>query len=361
VTFQFENDLDGDANSIDDARAYLDAAHKSGLKVLMGIPQECVRKKNLTRVQERVSALKDHRALFGWYLYGEPDAPAYDPLTKKEALPVSPRNLIDVYKTVKQLDPIRPVSIDSFLEIDRTYPYVDGFDIFMSEYLAIPAEPPTAAVVPYTEAAVRVLAPRGKSVMTQVQVYNLATDKWIVREGDDSEQARDILSQNRYPTREEIRFMVYYAIFKGAKGIFFNCYRYDYGEENPGDDISRKANPSQWKAVSSVSAELKAMIPILLGPTQEPNEAGVAIAGGAMVEMMIKQYKGKTYLFTVNPSPDPVYIQFVLGKFPNPKVTLLPERQVIPYQSEIGTFNVEFSPYDVRIYEIAPEGIPHIK
>ncbi len=351
-SYQFEGDLDGPANSIEDARAYLDAAHKSGLKVLMGIPQECVTKRNLTCVKKRVSALKDHSALFGWKLYDEPDSPVYDPLTKKEGLPVPPRNLVEVYRTIKQLDRAHPVSIGSFLEIGEQYPYLNAFDIFMSEYFPIPVEPPTAAIVPYVDAAVRVLTPKGKSVITEVQVYNIGKDVLITRSGD-TEEGRETVSKGRYPTREEIRFMAYYAILRGAKGVFFNCYRFDYGEEIPGDDISPRKNPSQWRVVSSVSAELKAMIPILLTPTQQPNKAGVTIAGGAIVEMMVKQHQDKTYLFAVNPSPDPVHIQFALNQFPNPKITLLPEGQRIPFKSESGTLNAQFSSYEVRIYEIA--------
>ncbi len=355
-SYQFEGDIEGDnagsANTNEDARAYLDAAHKSGLKVLMGIPQQCVLEGNLAYIRERVLALKDHPALFGWQLYDEPDVPGYDLQGKEQAPPLPPENLIAAYKAIKELDPTHPVSIASFLEIDEKYPYLNGFDIFLGDYMNIPVESPTANIAPYVPSAARVLTPLGKSVMPTIQVYNVAKDALITSSGE-TEDGREIISQGRYPTREEIRFMAYYAILRGAKGVFFNCYRFDYGEEIPGDDISRKANPSQWKAVSSVASELKSMTPILLAPTQEPEKAGVAIAGGSIVEMMVKQHQEKTYLFAVNPSPDPVYIQFILNQFPNPKITLLPEGQRIPFKSESGTFNVQFSPYEVCIYEIA--------
>ncbi len=355
-SYQFEGDIEGDnagsANTNEDARAYLDAAHKSGLKVLMGIPQECVWEKTPACIKKRVSALKDHPALFGWQLYDEPDAPGYDLHGKEQVPPLPPENLIAAYKAIKELDPTHPVSIASFLEIDEKYPYLNGFDIFLGDYMNIPVESPTANIAPYVPSAARVLTPLGKSVMPTVQVYNLAKDA-LITSGGANESGQQIIAEGRYPTREEIRFMAYYAILRGAKGIFFNCYRFDYGEEVPGDDISPKANPKQWQAVSSVASELKSMIPILLAPAREPEKADVAIAGGAMVEMMVKQHQEKTYLFAVNPSPDPVYIQFVLGQFHNPKITLLPEGQRIPFKSESGTFNVQFSPYEVRIYEIA--------
>lgn len=164
-SYQFEGDLNGPANTIEDARSYLDAAYKSGLKVLMRVPQECVSKRNLPCIKKRVSALKDHRALFGWQLYDEPDTPAYDLHGKEQGPAVPPKNLVEAYKT-------------------------------------------------------------------------------------------------------------------------------------------------------------------------------------------IKQHQGRTYLLTVNPSRGPVQLQirFALDRFPNPRITLLPEGQRIPFQS--GSFNAQWSPYDVRIYEI---------
>jgi len=75
------------------------------------------------------------------------------------------------------------------------------------------------------------------------------------------------------------------------------------------------------------------------------------------VEMVIKQYDGRTYLLTVNPSA-PVQRQIRLDRdrFPNPTITLLPERQSIPFQN--GSFDAKWGPYDVRIYEIASGSPP---
>ncbi|MBI3292167.1 MAG: hypothetical protein HYZ73_05085 [Elusimicrobia bacterium] len=358
-SYKFEEDIEGDndednAPENEKARKFLDAAHKFGLKAFMGIPQGCILKRNLECIKQRVSALKDHRALFGWMLYDEPDTPKYDPYTKKEGPPPAlPNTLRQAYKAIKQLDPAHPVSVASYQEIDERYPYLDSFDILLSDYFNIPIEPPTAGIVPYVEAAARVLKPRGKSVIATIQVYNLAKDA-LVTKGGDTEEGQEVLSRGRYPTREEIRFMSYYAILKGSEGVIFNCYRYDYGPGVPGDDISPKKNPSQWRAVTSVSKELKEMVPILLAPAQEAKKAGVTIKGP--IEMMVKQHQGKTYLLTMNPSPEPVSLQIRLApdRFPNPTVTLLPQRQRISLQS--GSLDTQWSPYEVRIYEIARGG-----
>lgn len=342
-SYQFEGNIDGSANTIEDAKEYLDAAYKSGLKVLMGIPQECVLKRNLACIRKRVAALKYHPALFGWQLYDEPATA--DP-------PLSPQNLKIAYDTIKSVDPVHPVSIAEAISIsDENYLYKDfnAFDVVMLDWVSmIPLEgylPRRASLAKSAD----LLISHGKSLINHLFAYNLAKDQLSCSPESASDYPECAI--NRYPTKEEMRFLAYDSIILGSKGVSFLCYRFSYDEDDQGDDISRKKNPSQWKAVSGVAAELKSMAPILLAPTQELNKAGVSIAGGAMVEMMIKQYQGKTYLLTVNPSSDPVYIRLALNRFHNPKITLLPEGRRVPYQG--GLFEVKFGPYDVHIYEIA--------
>jgi hypothetical protein len=192
------------------------------------------------------------------------------------------------------------------------------------------------------------LASKRKPFVLKVQAYNLANDP---------DMWPGILAYNpeavgRYPTREEMRFIAYSGIIQGAKGILFSSYKTFDDGGTPLEDISSKKNPSQWQAVLSVASELKSISPILLAPTQDPQSTGISIAGGSLVEMMVKEYSGKTYLFTVNPSGDSVVIRFVLDqdKFPNPTVKLLPERKNIPLQD--GLLVDTWEAYDVRIYEI---------
>ncbi len=338
--YMFEGDHSGPSATIADAREYLDAADRFGLKVLMGIVYACVVNRDLECIRETVSALKDHPALFGWELFDEPDTPWQAPA-------ISPETLILAYNTIKQIDPIHPVTIASFLQINESYPYMNGFDIFMSGYLPFPNEPPTTPVMPFSDAAAHVLAPRSKAVIAHVLVYNIANDSLIW-------PPEWPQSLGRYPTREEIRFTSYYAILRGAKGIFFNCYRFDYGEGGfDRDDVSRMHNPSQWAVISSVSSELRSMVPIFLEPTQDLQSAGISIMGATPVEMMIKQHQGRTYLLTANPSTEPVELPIRLSaeRFPNPTITLLPEGRTIPSQDR--SFNAQWGAYDVRVYEIA--------
>lgn len=346
-SYQFESTLDDPANTNENARAYLDAAAKHGLKVLMGVPGDCVSNGDLACIQKRVSVLKSHPALFGWQLYDEPENPG-DPTN-----PLKLEYLISAYRAIKKLDALHPVSISAADPVDTDYRYRKGADIVMTQLLVIPTdfwygETPLGEVVrDIIGPAVTLLTQEGKSTLPQVQAYNLGTDPLMKLPP----------SMGRYPTRDEMRFQAYYSIILGGKGLFFNCYRYNYdGGDSPLDDISRTANPAQWQAVSSVASELKSISPVLLAPTQDSQSAGISIAGGSIVEMMVKKYRGKTYLLTVNPSGDSVVIRFALvqDQFPNPTVKLLPEKKYIPLQD--GLLVDMWRPYDVRIYEIARDG-----
>lgn len=190
--------------------------------------------------------------------------------------------------------------------------------------------------------------------MPHLQVYNSANDPAIWYES-----VRDQRTQyGRYPSQEEIRFMSYYAVMHGAGGLSFCCYRFDYnGLYGPPEkeDVGPDANPEQWSRITAVSLELKEMGPILLAPSQKPPDAGVALVRRGPVEIVIKAYEGRTYLLTANPSSDPVQLEIRLdpNRFPNPTITLLPERQTLPHQN--GSFTVHWAPYAVRIYAISGE------
>ncbi|MBI3292757.1 MAG: hypothetical protein HYZ73_08130 [Elusimicrobia bacterium] len=351
-TARFQYGGADETNTNEHAKAYLDAAQRSGLKVIMGIPFECVERGESACIQERVLKLKDHPALYGWNVMDEPE------LFLKTPDPVG--DLVSAYQQIKRLDPRHPVIISTAESVvDTNYRFRQAADIVMNQLLVIPVsvfysewgeEATLGNVIRHMVASSSAfLTNEGKSLLPQVQIYNLAGDGLIWPKGVPR-------SRGGYPTREEMRFSAYYSIILGAKGLVFNCYRYNYEDGTGGDDVSKWANPQQWEAVSSVSKELKEMTPILLAPTQERQRAGVTLRGEAPVEMLIKHHQGKTYLLTVNASPEPVQRQIRLARdrFPNPTVTLLPQRQRISFQS--GSFDAQWSPYEVRVYEIGRGG-----
>ncbi|MBI3292165.1 MAG: hypothetical protein HYZ73_05075 [Elusimicrobia bacterium] len=359
-------------NTDANARVLLDTAQKSGLKVLMGLSYaDWIMGKDLSNDQlnlilKRVRVLKDHPALWGWVL--NDDTPQGGIQKEGEGLEPDPEKLRKVRRAIKEVDPSHPLVVGLPGVVDQNYEYRDIADIYELDNLVIGFEviPPgfpqeweahPEDVGKRVDLVYNVIGPKQK-VIADVQTYNMANDSlsWGGPPGDPKRLPDNL---GRYPTIAEMRFMAYDALIHKSQGVFFNCYRWDYqnygrDDGEGGDDVSLRGNPSQWEAVSSVSKELKAMTPILLAPTQEPKKAGVTIKGP--IELLIKHHQGRTYLLTVNPSPEPVQrqIRVARDRFPNPTVTLLPQRQRISF--ERGSLDVQWSPYEVRVYEIVPGG-----
>ncbi len=348
-SYRFEGETASDAEVL----AYLDAADKFGLRVLLGIPQEAVERRDVCLIRKRVATFMDHPALYGWQLFDEPESGA----SYGREGPLPPKDLIEAYRAIKSVDSSHPVSIACSGTLDE-YEYLEGADTIMLQYNAIPPdvfEAPWDSLShmgDFMNPAIDIAARNNKGLMLALTGYNVANDYYIwpkERRGE----------KGQYPTQEEMRFVAYYSIVRGVSDLIFSCYRFDYGEGPDGealggDDISHKANPKQWHAISAVASELKSMIPIFSAPSQKPGDAGVTITGtgNVTVEMMIKEYQGKTYLITVNPAEFCVQAQIRLApdRFPDPSITLLPES--LPISSKQGAFDVHWKPYEVRIYEV---------
>lgn len=460
------------------ARIFLDAAEREGLKVLMGLNYATwVLGDDLDLVLERVSALKDHPALWGWVLFddspqdaprmgtpllsewsppniptqkrprirsitpssgfsGSPIAttvtiegsgfdraynsiategvagtldgvPSPDGTTLTFAFPFVPSSgtykvfvlnergksngmkftvketfherLMRYRDAVKQVDPAHPLIITVPADVDQNYEHRNVADIYLPYMFPVGTIYPPGYpedwenirledTAKFLDSLLPVIRPPQKAFV-HIQTYNLENDPafWgcYMSEGklECGGYGPPGPPYTRSPTKEEIRFTTYQALIHKAEGIFFLCYRFHYrmyadeadkpNNMDAGDDTSPRGNPAQWEAVASVASELKSMTPILLAPSQKRQEAGVTMTPEGRVEMMIKQYQGRSYLLTVNPSPKPVQhrIRLAPDRFPKPEIKLLPGGQKMSHQRH--SFTDRWGPYDVRIFEIS--------
>ena len=336
-------------NSDEAAREYLDAAERNGLKVLLGLAiglHDDTIKKDLRFIKKRVPLFKDHPALFGWQLADEP-----------ASIPIPLANLERAYQKINTIDPVHPVTIAEVADIDEGYPYLAAlpFDIWMPDsFVTIPLESYHGRRKVLRN-AVEILASRGKSVIPHLNVGNLAKDR-VSCPPDIADQYPEC-TINRYPTAEEMRFVAYDMLAQGARGLSFLCYRYNYDEDDPGDDISFKNNPSQWQAIASVASELKTMSPILTAPD---SKLSIGISPpDTEIEFISKAYQDAVYLIATNPSPEEKEITFTFTlKQPISLVNVLHEsRTIVPRQSRDGrkqtySFTDKFRDYAVHVYEI---------
>ena len=104
---------------------YLEAAQAAGTTVMLEIPEALVKAMDVVRIKQFVSAYKDHPALEGWHLADEPSI-------NSTVGPLSPQNAITLYKAIKSVDPVDPVSI-TFASGEESRPYLPALDVLQHD------------------------------------------------------------------------------------------------------------------------------------------------------------------------------------------------------------------------------------
>jgi len=212
----------------DELAAYLDEAHQLGLKVMVGFE----RKENYTvpKVVERVRRFRAHPAVWAWYLCDEPKTAMRD-------------QVAEIAAAIRREDPghpliiatdLAPFAVLADLVFAYTYPIKDR--AFPQQELS----PEVRRIDQVSEAS--------PPFCVLVQTFNwnhyLQFDK----------RRRD----NRYPTAEEMRFMAFYGVLKGARAVFF---------------FSFQTLPIEHRNLGNVAAligELKGMREYLAGEQVDP-------------------------------------------------------------------------------------------
>jgi len=344
-------------NTNEKARIFLDAAHKLGMKAVMGLIQDWVADGKLNLIRERVRALKDHPALFGWILYD--DLPQGG-----DGLP-SPQQLLSARRAIKAIDAIHPIIVALPGEVDQDYEFRDVADIYMPDNFPVgfeaipPGFPRDWEIHPedvgrFIDGIYKVVGSKQK-VMAQIQTYNLANDSLTWENLWKDAPTKDYVMPRRlgrYPTRAEMRFMAYNALIHKSQGVLFCEYRhhynnYDRHDGEGGEDVSPRGNASQWQAMASVATELKSLAPIFLAPDAKKNTVESETEG---IEFLLKDYKNKLYLIAANPSVKKKMAAFTMSK-PATTIKVLNEARSITPKGV--SFTDQFDGYGVHVYEIS--------
>ena len=212
-TYAFEHDNDADTD--DNALAYLDMAHDLGFMVMMGLKRDWYQGNtlDLQAITRRVERLRNHPALLCWTLWDEPNF----------AEGVQPR-VQSLYDTVNAADPYHP-----------TMPVFGG-----------------ASGRPFHDAADANLFdcyPGAGGAGTLPQVFQWAhasmPDKpiWYV--------AQAYKQGDHLPSVEDMRLFYQYALDAGSKAIFW----YSYGGDGKDWD-SIRITPEHFANVKRVVREL---------------------------------------------------------------------------------------------------------
>ncbi len=189
-------------SSIKEVRAYLDRAAAAGIKVMVEIPRDEVRRDHRWLITQFVKNLKTHPAVFGWYLYDEP-----------EFIKLSPRLLERVYRAIKTEDPRHTVAM-AFGKLIHVRRYLKALDAVI--YFKYPCYYDSPKFCNLQDGIFRKLAESAAFIARDQSHF------WMVLQGyGEDKYGRPTKFNRRLPSLEEERYMVYSAILAQVDGLFF--------------------------------------------------------------------------------------------------------------------------------------------
>lgn len=290
--------------------AYIDLAASLGLGLIPYV--------QLDDIPGDVKPFADEPAIFGWYLFDEPDL--YDR---------EPEWIAERHEELKRADPGRPVYL--VVWSPRRYAdYAEWCDIFgVAPYPIIEADPAENDLrrVPFAVGAGR-RAAEGRPVWAIIQAF-WAEPLWA-----------------RNPTPEELRAMVYLALNHGADGIVYFGYRSGDRPITEHEDLFAMMRRLNGEVAALGGLWLKQPTPVLSSLGEE---------GG--IDIAVRRFRERILLVAVNPDPEPASATGrVPGAQPLSKATpLFAGPGAEPFLlSEEGEVSLELDPFEARVIMIHP-------
>lgn len=184
---------------------FLDSAQAAGVEVLLELRRSAIQTGDRAAVVEFVRRFKHHPAVFGWYLYDEPE------VTK-----ISPQILKQLYQTIKHEDSSRPVTMSFALEgrLRNIRQYREAADILMFNIYPGRVGVPEFGGFQKTR-FYRYLNKRAARYASTREGF------WPVLQGYGENSQGIPQFKRRLPTMAEERYMFYTSVLAGADGLFF--------------------------------------------------------------------------------------------------------------------------------------------
>lgn len=228
--------------------------------------------------EEQIRAVKDHPALFAWYLYDE--AP----------MDMIPR-LRERYELVKRLDPDHPAWCANN-EHSAISSYLGTFDAIGSD--PYPVNHPSWSMGPYVYEWMdntRKETFGTKPIWQVVQIFNKAAYKQNLLRKD---PATGMPVKWRPPSYEEMRFMTWLPISMGANGIIYYSF-FDLRKMESSDPFG-----GRWDEIRRIAAEIGRYKDLILDG-EERGIRGIPFRMGARVWFK----DGAWWLLAVNADQKP--------------------------------------------------------
>jgi hypothetical protein len=260
--------------TINDRKAYMDRCAELGMKVhynLLSLSagggvgskiEDLSDTERRARLITEIKTFMDHPALLGWYISDEPNG-----------TDISPQQLEEVYRVVKQNDPWHPVSIVFMVPFLESRNYINALDIVMADPYPVPNR--SITITGDIAGQLKTEFHGKRSVWMVLQTFG--GGEWWGRE----------------PTIQEIRSMTWQSIIKGAAGIqYFVRQGLNYFPKSV----------ATWSECGRMAMEVAELTPWLLSDetalTVESSDRNVLVTS--------RLYNGQLAIMAVNTRNEPV-------------------------------------------------------
>jgi hypothetical protein len=258
------------------------------------------------RLIAEIKAFRDHPALLGWYISDEPNG--------KD---ITPAQLEEIYKTVKENDPWHPVSIVFMAPYISARNYKDALDIVMADPYPVPDRPVTVA----GDVAARLNSEfKGKRPF------------WIVPQAFGGGEL-----WSREPTIQEIRSMTWQSIINGATGIqYFVRQGLNYFPKST----------ATWAECGRMATEVAELTPWLLSEEEPP----APVCSSLNILVTSRLHNGQLAIMAVNKANQPVSTSIRVPGLNNAVARVLFENRFVTVRG--GIISDQISSYGTQVYLI---------
>lgn len=267
------------------SRESLDACAAKNIKVIYSVKDNfpglavSAAEEGIAKTKAKVAEMKDHPAIFAWYINDELPLSMLDELAARRDL-------------MEELDPSRPTWVVLY-QIDEIRGYIPTFDVIGTDPYPIPTKPAATAAL-YSQKTNDAVFHQ-QAVWQVPQIFNWASYK----KGDDKKGYRA-------PTYDEMRAMAWMSIAGGANGLifysWFDLWRMDKTVADGGAALVREPFDERWNDVKKMGNEIAEYFPVLLS-ADKPSEVTHADSDDCIVRLY--GFEGKTWALVVNLATEP--------------------------------------------------------
>ena len=302
--------------TLDERKAYMDRSAELGMKVhynLLSVSggggvgskiEGLTDKEKRERLIAEIKTFRDHPALLGWYISDEPNGTN-----------VTPEQLEEIYRTIKENDPWHPVSIVFMSPFIAAKRYSDALDVVMADPYPIPDHP--------------VSMPGDVADQLRTE-FKGKRPSWIVPQAFGGGEL-----WSREPTIQEIRSMTWQSIINGATGIQYFV--------RQGLNYFPKSS-AMWSECGRMATEVAELTPWLL--SDEMTLPVQSYSKNVIVSSRV--HNGQLVIMAVNRINEPVSTSFRITGFYNGSARVLFENRFISVRS--GVLSDQIAPFGSQVY-----------